>query len=120
MNGRSIADNVGDAKCYNEDVIRPLAMPLAGEGGTVILFGNLCPDGAVLKQSAASPHLLTHRGRAVVFEDHADLAPPHRRRERRDRRELGARAQEGGSARRAGDARVGRGADPGATAQGEA
>ena len=39
----------------------------------MILFGNLCPDGAVLKQSAASPHLLTHRGRAVVFEDHADL-----------------------------------------------
>jgi len=73
VNGRSIADNVSDAKCYNEDVIRPLTMPLAGEGGTVILFGNLCPDGAVLKQSAASPHLLTHRGRAVVFEDHADL-----------------------------------------------
>ena len=39
----------------------------------MILTGNLCPDGAVLKQSAASPHLLTHRGRAVVFEDHADL-----------------------------------------------
>jgi dihydroxy-acid dehydratase len=73
VNGRSIADNVKDAKCYNEDVIRSLAMPLAAEGGTVILFGNLCPDGAVLKQSAASPHLLTHRGRAVVFEDHADL-----------------------------------------------
>jgi L-arabonate dehydrase len=73
VNGRSIADNVDDAKCYNEDVIRPLSMPLAGEGGTVILFGNLCPDGAVLKQSAASAHLLTHRGRAVVFEDHADL-----------------------------------------------
>jgi dihydroxy-acid dehydratase len=73
VNGQSIADNVKDAKCFNEDVIRPLAMPLAGEGGTVILFGNLCPDGAVLKQSAASPHLLTHRGRAVVFEDHADL-----------------------------------------------
>jgi dihydroxy-acid dehydratase len=50
-------------------------MPLAPEGGTVILTGNLCLDGAVLKQSAAS-HLLTHRGRAVVFEDHAD---PHRR-----------------------------------------
>ena len=73
VNGRSIADNVKDAKCYNEDVIRPLSMPLAGEGGTVILFGNLCPDGAVIKQSAASAHLLTHRGRAVVFEDHADL-----------------------------------------------
>jgi len=73
VNGRSIADNVIDARCDNEDVIRPLSMPLAGEGRTVILFGNLCPDGAVLKQSAASPHLLTHRGRAVVFEDHADL-----------------------------------------------
>jgi len=73
VNGHSIADNVKDAKCFNEDVIRPIAMPLSSEGGTVILFGNLCPDGAVLKQSAASPHLLTHRGRAVVFEDHADL-----------------------------------------------
>jgi dihydroxy-acid dehydratase len=76
VNGRTLAENVRDARCWNEDVIRPLAMPLAREGGTVILFGNLCPDGAVLKQSAASPHLLTHRGRAVVFEDHDDL---HRR-----------------------------------------
>jgi L-arabonate dehydrase len=76
VNGRSIADTVREAACYNEDVIRPLAVPIAREGGTVILRGNLCPDGAVLKQSAASPHLLTHRGRAVVFEDHADL---HRR-----------------------------------------
>jgi dihydroxyacid dehydratase/phosphogluconate dehydratase len=54
-------------------VIRPLAGPLTKEGGTVILAGNLCPDGAVLKQSAASRHLLMHRGRAVVFEDHEDL-----------------------------------------------
>src|SRR5262249_47696786 len=76
VNGRAIADNVREATCFDQDVIRPLQMPLAREGGTVILFGNLCPDGAVLKQSAASPHLLTHRGRAVVFEDHADL---HRR-----------------------------------------
>ena len=76
VNGQSIADNVRGATCWDEDVIRPLGMPLAKEGGTVILFGNLCPDGAVLKQSAASPHLLTHRGRAVVFEDHDDL---HRR-----------------------------------------
>jgi L-arabonate dehydrase len=73
VNGKSQADNVRGAKCFNDDVIRPLAMPLAKEGGTVILFGNLCPDGAVLKQSAASAHLLTHRGRAVVFSDHADL-----------------------------------------------
>jgi dihydroxy-acid dehydratase len=76
VNSASMADNVRAAQCYNEDVIRPLAMPLGSEGGTVILSGNLCPDGAVLKQSAASPHLLTHRGKAVVFEDHDDL---HRR-----------------------------------------
>jgi dihydroxy-acid dehydratase len=73
VNGKSMADNVRDARCHDQDVIRPLGMPLAPEGGTVILTGNLCPDGAVLKQSAASPHLLTHRGRAVVFEDHGDL-----------------------------------------------
>jgi dihydroxyacid dehydratase/phosphogluconate dehydratase len=76
VSGRTIADNVRDAVCYSEDVIRPLGMPMAAEGGTVILTGNLCPDGAVLKQSAASPHLLQHRGRAVVFEDHDDI---HRR-----------------------------------------
>src|SRR5216117_24875 len=74
VNGRTLADNVRDARCWNQDVIRPLGMPLAQEGGTVILSGNLCPDGAVLKQSAASPHLLTHRGHAVVFRDHDDLA----------------------------------------------
>jgi L-arabonate dehydrase len=76
VSGRTIADSVRDAVCYDEDVIRPLGMPIAHEGGTVILTGNLCPDGAVLKQSAASPHLLRHRGRAVVFEDHNDI---HRR-----------------------------------------
>ncbi|HKZ05404.1 MAG TPA: IlvD/Edd family dehydratase [Methylomirabilota bacterium] len=73
VNGLSVQDNVASAENWNTDVIRPLAMPIASEGGTVILTGNLCPDGAVLKQSAASSHLLTHRGRAVVFEDHADL-----------------------------------------------
>jgi L-arabonate dehydrase len=76
VNGTSLADNVRGAVCYNPDVIRPASMPIANEGGLVILHGNLCPDGAVLKQSAASSHLLTHRGRAVVFADHADV---HRR-----------------------------------------
>jgi len=76
VNGRTLADNVRDAPLWDRDVIRPLAMPLAPEGGIAVLTGNLCPDGAVLKVSAASPHLLVHRGRAVVFEDHADL---HRR-----------------------------------------
>jgi len=73
VTGKSLAANNEAAVNYNPDVIRTLAMPILSEGGTAILTGNLCPDGAVLKQSAASPHLLTHRGRAVVFEDHADL-----------------------------------------------
>src|SRR5215468_10103123 len=73
VNGKTLADNARDARCWNDDVIRPLGVPLASEGGLAILTGNLCPDGAVIKVSAASPHLLTHRGRAVVFEDHADL-----------------------------------------------
>jgi L-arabonate dehydrase len=73
VNGRTLADNVAETRGWNEDVIRPLAMPLAAEGGLAILTGNLCPGGAVIKVSAASAHLLTHRGRAVVFEDHADL-----------------------------------------------
>jgi dihydroxy-acid dehydratase len=76
VNGRSLGDNVRDVRGWNEDVIRPLGMPLAPEGGLAILTGNLCPGGAVIKVSAASAHLFTHRGRAVVFEDHADL---HRR-----------------------------------------
>jgi dihydroxy-acid dehydratase len=73
VTGASIAENVASARNMNPDVIRSLAMPISSEGGTVILTGNLCPNGAVLKQSAASQHLLTHRGRAVVFEDHQDL-----------------------------------------------
>ena len=73
VTGRTLRENVADAPCHDTDVIRPLSLPLQPEGGTVILTGNLCPGGAVLKQSAASPHLMTHRGRAVVFEDHRDL-----------------------------------------------
>jgi dihydroxy-acid dehydratase len=76
VSGQSLADNVREVTCWNPDVIRSLSMPLAAEGGLAILTGNLCPGGAVIKVSAASPHLFSHRGRAVVFEDHADL---HRR-----------------------------------------
>jgi L-arabonate dehydrase len=74
VNGKTLGENVAGAHCHNADVIRSLDLPLASEGGTVILFGNLCPDGAVLKQSAASEHLLVHRGRAVVFDDHETMA----------------------------------------------
>jgi dihydroxy-acid dehydratase len=76
VNGHGLADNVRDVRCWNPDVIRPLGVPLAPAGGLAILTGNLCPGGAVIKVSAASPHLLSHRGLAVVFEDHVDL---HRR-----------------------------------------
>ena len=69
VNGRTVAENVFEAACWDRDVIRPRNTPLHPEGGTVVLRGNLAPDGAVLKQTAASPHLLTHRGPALVFED---------------------------------------------------
>jgi dihydroxy-acid dehydratase len=69
VTGKSIADNVSGARCWNDDVIRPWSDPLQPPGsGTAILRGNLCPDGAVLKQSAASPTLLRHEGRARVFD----------------------------------------------------
>jgi len=69
VNGRSLWENCVDAPIYNDDVVRPLDNPLIADGGICILRGNLAPRGAVLKPSAASPHLMKHRGRAVVFED---------------------------------------------------
>lgn len=71
-NGRSIWENVQAAPCYNDDVIRTVNNPLVKSGGICILRGNLAPRGAVLKPSAASPHLMQHRGRAVVFESFDD------------------------------------------------
>ena len=73
VNGRTIWDNVKDAVNYNENVITPLAKPFKPHGGIAVLRGNLAPDGAVLKPSAATPKLMKHRGRAVVFEDIDDL-----------------------------------------------
>jgi len=71
-NGRTLWENTQDAPLYNDEVIRPLDRPLVADGGICILRGNLAPRGAVLKPSAASAHLLQHRGRAVVFEDLED------------------------------------------------
>jgi L-arabonate dehydrase len=67
VTGKTIAENCKDAANWNEEVIRPLHNPLIEHGGVAVLRGNLAPDGAVLKPSAASPHLMQHRGRAVVF-----------------------------------------------------
>jgi len=72
VNGKTLWDNVKDAPQLNDEVIRPLAKPLVADGGMCVLRGNLAPRGAVLKPSAATPTLLQHRGRAVVFENLAD------------------------------------------------
>ena len=69
VSGGSIWDEVKDVKNWNEDVIRPVTNPLTAQGGIAVLRGNMAPGGAVLKPSAATPALLKHRGRAVVFED---------------------------------------------------
>ncbi len=69
VNGQTIWENVKDAPNWNTEVIRPIDKPLAASGGIAVLRGNLAPTGAVLKPSAASPHLMKHRGRAVVFEN---------------------------------------------------
>ena len=63
-NGKPMGENIANAECYLPDVIRPMAE----EGGTAILYGNIAPSSAVIKPTAASPHLLKHRGRAYVFE----------------------------------------------------
>lgn len=72
VNGKTIWDNSESAPIWNTEVIRSPDRALALSGGIAILRGNIAPDGAVLKPSAASPHLLRHRGRAVVFENIED------------------------------------------------
>lgn len=69
VNGKTIWENSKDAPNWNGEVIRPMSNPVTMEGAIAVLHGNLAPDGAVLKPSAASPHLLRHRGPAVVFEN---------------------------------------------------
>ncbi|WP_374378458.1 IlvD/Edd family dehydratase [Dongia sp.] len=66
--GGTIADVIKDAPNYNKEVIRDLGNPLTPEGGIAVLRGNLAPNGAVIKPSAATPALMQHKGRAVVFE----------------------------------------------------
>jgi len=69
VNGKTIWENCQTAPNWNPEVIRSLDKPLLAHGGIAVLRGNLAPDGAVLKPSAASPHLMRHLGRAVVFEN---------------------------------------------------
>ena len=75
VNGRTLGENLDAApKPFPQDVVRSLANPIYKEGGIAVLRGNLAPNGAIIKQSAADPKLLQHEGRAVVFASLADLA----------------------------------------------
>ena len=78
VNGRTLGENLAGTTVWNEDVIRPLERPVTGDpavrGALAVLTGNLAPRGAVIKPSAATPELLTHRGPALVFDDHAELS----------------------------------------------
>jgi dihydroxy-acid dehydratase len=76
VTGRPLVDHLGDARIWDESVIRPRSDPLQDEAGIAVLRGSLAPDGAVIKPAAASPELLRHRGRAVVFDSIEDF---HRR-----------------------------------------
>ena len=73
VNGRTLGENIGDAPVWNDRVIRPLDEPVSAQPSLAVLRGNLAPDGAVIKPSAATPALMRHRGRAVVFHDIDDL-----------------------------------------------
>ncbi len=74
VNGKTLSENLAGVKLHNPDVIRPRGNPLATSGGLAVLRGNLAPDGAVIKPTAAEPRLLKHTGRAVVFNDYNDMA----------------------------------------------
>ncbi len=74
VTNKTVGVNIAGAEIVNTDVIAPADRPLSERGSLVVLHGNLCPDGAVLKRSAADPKLLQHQGRAVVFDDIGDLA----------------------------------------------
>nr|WP_297460085.1 IlvD/Edd family dehydratase [uncultured Halomonas sp.] len=68
VNGKTVSENLAKAECFNHEVIRRRDNPLTEQGGIAVLRGNLAPQGAVLKPSAATETLMQHRGRAVVFE----------------------------------------------------
>jgi dihydroxy-acid dehydratase len=73
VTGRPLVDYLDDAPIWDAEVIRPRTAPLVAQGGIAVLRGNLAPGGAVIKPAAASPHLLQHRGRAVVFDSLEDF-----------------------------------------------
>jgi len=73
VNGKTLGENIAGAGIHDDDVIRSLDNPLSATGGLVVLRGNLAPSGAIIKPTAAEPHLLRHTGPAVVFADYNDM-----------------------------------------------
>jgi len=71
-NGKTFDENYAKAKCYDENIIKTIKNPLQPEAGIAVLKGNLCKNGAVIKPSAATPRLMKHKGKAVVFESMED------------------------------------------------
>jgi dihydroxy-acid dehydratase len=89
VSGNSLGENLeAAAPAFAQDVVRPFGNPIFREGGIAVLRGNLAPNGAIIKQAAATPHLLQHTGRAVVFANLEDLA------ERVDRDDLDVTAHD--------------------------
>ena len=74
VNGKTLGENLEGARIYNDEVIRSRQNPLKASGGLVVVKGSLAPNGAVIKAAAASPKLLKHVGKAVVFDDYNDMA----------------------------------------------
>ncbi len=73
VNGRTVAQNLDGVRVLDDAVIRPLNQPVSPNGALAVLRGNLAPEGAVMKASAASPKFFQHRGRAIVFDDPAQM-----------------------------------------------
>jgi L-arabonate dehydrase len=73
VTGKTVRENIASAENFNPDVIKTVAQPFKAKAGIAILRGNLAPRGAVIKPSAATPELMVHKGRAVVFEDSDDF-----------------------------------------------
>ena len=74
VTGKPVGENLKDARVLRPEVIRPLENPYHNKGGIAILYGNIAPEGAVVKQSAVAPEMLTRKGRARVFESESDAA----------------------------------------------
>ena len=94
VNGKTIWENNKDAPCWNRDVIFPFKKPFKKNTGIAVLRGNLCPDGAIIKPSAATPKLHEAQGPRGGVREHRGLPQAHRRPEARHRRELRDGAEE--------------------------